>query len=269
MHDTDRGFAPERKVADHHAVQRGPERIDVAAGVHVEQALGLLRRHVRRRAHGETGHGQAVVARLDLLGDPEVGELGHPAARQEDILGLDIAMHDPHLMRFPKSLRNVVNNGQGPPFVQLLPPSQQVVEALALDVFHQNEVQPPGFVHVEGPDAVGRGQLSRELGLALETLHIGRVPGQVAREELHGGKAAQLDMPGLVDSAHAPLADLGDDLVIADSARDIRRQTALRVLCIPALGNHRPTPVRCNTQRRNRDGRKDKVPHYPPTGSRF
>ena len=59
-------------------------------------------------------------------------------------------------------------------------------------------------------------QSGRRPSLAAEPLLDSPVAGHVARQELQRHAAAQRDLLGLVDDAHAPPADLAEDPVIAD-----------------------------------------------------
>jgi hypothetical protein len=89
-------YASHRPSGDRAGVikQDRAERIEIGAAVEVRVGGGLFRRHVDRRADGDPGAGQPTIGgRGDRAGDPEIGE-DRLAIRQQDILGLDVAVHD-------------------------------------------------------------------------------------------------------------------------------------------------------------------------------
>jgi hypothetical protein len=88
-------IAREWRLADEHLVRHHAERVDVGAVVGGWIGRRLLRRHVGRCAQRDAGAGQVrrrggVAHRF---GDTEVRNQG-VAARQEDVLRLDVAMDD-------------------------------------------------------------------------------------------------------------------------------------------------------------------------------
>ena len=80
----------------------------------------------------------------------------------------------------------------------------------------RREIQQPFVVAVvpDGKDVRMRGALGG-VGLALEARAELLVLGQVAPDELHGGRAVVAMVDRLVDAAHAALADLTDELEAA------------------------------------------------------
>ena len=95
LHDGVKGArAEERRPADEHLVEHRPERIDVGGGAEVLQfPPRLLRRHVARRPHDRAVFCLARIP-LELLGQPEVGDLRHPVGGEEDVGRLEIAVED-------------------------------------------------------------------------------------------------------------------------------------------------------------------------------
>jgi hypothetical protein len=70
----------------------------------------LLGRHVGRDADDLPCRG-AEVGHADLpdrLGDPEVGDLGESVRRDQHVLGLEIAVHDPLRGRLGESAEHAV-----------------------------------------------------------------------------------------------------------------------------------------------------------------
>src|SRR5215472_3214236 len=116
------GIAAEGKRAGCHLVENSAERKEVSARVEVF-SLGLFRRHVGGGAYGGTGIGEVVdtlccgclyVKRL--LGDvgsrrefreAEVEHLGRATFGDEDVGGLDVAMHDAFAMSSIKGISDI------------------------------------------------------------------------------------------------------------------------------------------------------------------
>ncbi len=106
-----------------HLVQDDAERELVAPEID-GLAPRLLRRHVGHRpeddpllAHGRE-RGRPGVGRLvvrDVVpGEAEVEELGVPVLRQEDVLGLDVAVDDPFPVRRREAFRHLQARRRGP-----------------------------------------------------------------------------------------------------------------------------------------------------------
>ena len=86
----------ERRLADRHLVERDAERVDIGALVNA-LASRLFRRHVFGRAHvHRCSRGRRVVRRS--LGDSEVGHHRIAVAIEENVVGLQIAVHDPAIV---------------------------------------------------------------------------------------------------------------------------------------------------------------------------
>jgi hypothetical protein len=111
----------ERQLSGEHLVEDHRERVDVAARVE-RPALGLLRRHELRgpEDHSLLGEDDRAGAHLALghLRQTEVQHLGevrdvaHPA--EEDVLRLEVPVHDPHLMRLIQGTADGDQDGNRP-----------------------------------------------------------------------------------------------------------------------------------------------------------
>ena len=113
-----RGARPAKGgCAGEHLVRRDAERVDVGAMVDVGIGGGLLGRHVERRAERRAGVGERVPSRsppraprrAERLGDAEVGDRGR-AAGEQDVVRLDVAMHDAALVRVGERARDVLED---------------------------------------------------------------------------------------------------------------------------------------------------------------
>ena len=82
-----------------HLEQHTPHRVDVRTPVHIVLTKGLLRAHVRRRAHGHPGAGEFLAA-CDLhgAGNSKIRD-DSLVASEQDVLRFDVAMNDALLVR--------------------------------------------------------------------------------------------------------------------------------------------------------------------------
>ncbi len=89
----------ERQRAGHHLVEHDAQGVEVGAPVDVGR-LDVLRSDVSRRPEDLLAPRER--GRVHDLGDPEVQYLDRVvtdlAGHQEDVLGLEVAVHDPHLV---------------------------------------------------------------------------------------------------------------------------------------------------------------------------
>ena len=90
------------------------------------------------------------------------------------------------------------------------------VQALTLDELHGIEADIAVLADLVDRHDVGVVQLGRGAGLAAEPLADRPVAGRLPRQNLQRHAAAQRDLLGLVDHAHAAAADLAHDPVIAE-----------------------------------------------------
>ncbi len=99
-------------------------------------------------------------------------------------------------------------------------------QAAAVDELHGVVVDPLLAAHSEDRHDVGMVQLRGRLGLDLEPLAPLGVDRRREREDLQGDPAAQGDLLGLIDHAHAPPPDLADDGVVAELGPGRKRARA-------------------------------------------
>ena len=85
----------ERQGARHQAEERHAEGVEVGAVIDGFPRR-LLGSHVVRRS---ADHGRGAAHLLDRLGQPEIHDLHHALAREEQVRRLDVAVHDPPLVR--------------------------------------------------------------------------------------------------------------------------------------------------------------------------
>ena len=90
----------ERQLAGQELVQHDAQRIDVCTMVHRHRPLDLFWRHVAQRAEDLVRRREGDLDRCPAqeLCQPEVGDLHAAAAVEQDVLRLDVAVHDSLVM---------------------------------------------------------------------------------------------------------------------------------------------------------------------------
>ena len=157
---------------------------------------------------------------VDPLGQAEVHDAGVSTFIHDDVRGLDVAMHDPLAPRVVQSLGGVLRDRERQARRE---PAlfEELLDRLALDKVHDKiRLAFVAADRVDGND-VGMLQPRRGLRLALEALHV-LFGGAFARQEdLDRHLPPQDRVARLVDNAHAPAADLRQDLVRAHLGRQL------------------------------------------------
>ncbi len=199
------------------------EREDVGAVVE-RLAPQLLRRHVGDRP-GEVGvdrRRRPVVVPAEELGqgqeDPgqaEVQDLERPRRVDHDVHGLEVAVDD------APGVGGGDGVGQGHGDLEEAVERDaagldELRQGLAVDELHGEEARSLGLVDGEDGDDVGMAQGGDGLGLALEEGPPLGVGDGAAGQELDGHVAVELEVAGLPDDAHAALAELLDEAVVAE-----------------------------------------------------
>ena len=135
-HDGLRVEAGERGFAGEHLIGHRAEGVHIAAGTDVAFAHRLLGRHVGRGAerHACLCH-PAAAGLLDGEGDAEVGDQGG-AVLQQDVLGLDVAVHDPLPMGVVERGGHFLRQAECIVDRQLLLAGEAIAQRLARDVGH-------------------------------------------------------------------------------------------------------------------------------------
>ena len=206
------GRAVERELPGEHLVEDDAERPDVGAGVDV-LAAELFGRHVGDGADGAAGAGQAGLA--GDLGQAEVGDAGRPVLGDEDVGRLDVAVDDAARVGGGQAVGDLGGDGQG------LGRGQGAAldlgpQALAAAEGHGDEHAPVLALAdlVDGAD-VRVVEDGGGLGLVDEALAGLGVVDELRGQELEGDGAAELEVVGLVDDAHAAAADLAEEAIFA------------------------------------------------------
>ena len=167
-----------------------------ACGVHVAARVGhalldLLRRQVGGGAHECAGAGQALVGLLHRAGQPEVGHL-HPAVLgDEDVLGLDVAVHHARLVGGAQRGQDRGHRLQGVLRTQPTLLLEQVAQGLTRNVLHGQEHVSRVLALVEDLHHVGVGELGDRVRLVDEALHEGGVLCKGGVHDLQGQPSVQ------------------------------------------------------------------------------
>jgi hypothetical protein len=187
-------------------------------------AAGLLGRHVQRGAEHHAGLGQprrvALAGRAHVLRDAEVHDLDEVlvlAAQQEHVLRLHVAVDDALGVRGAQRRRDLLRDQQDALLGQRALAQQALGERLALEELHHHE-RPAvaGGAEVGDVDDVlvaDRGGEPRLLLEPRDDLILARV---LVEQDLDRDALADQRVGGLVDRAHAALADLARDVVAAE-----------------------------------------------------
>ena len=166
------------------------------------------------------------VLPLHDLDEPEVEKLDRSVRRHHNVVGLDVAMHDPDRMCRGQRTRRL--NGK----VERLAHGatsrlQFLAQRSALDEIHQQDrlarpIGKPMDSHdVRMSKLLGGSHLAQETACRLVLLEC------VLAQTLTGGDLARSDVNGFVDLTHAAAADLfGDAVVPHASSHELSRSLA-------------------------------------------
>ena len=185
--------------------------------------LHLLRRHEGRRAQhgGRSGVRREHDVRLALgqFGDPEIEDLGVAAARNHDVVGLQVAMDDATAVRARQPLRYLRQNRRDLVAATAYP----LPERFAVDELHRQKRNAVRRSRIENGHDGRMVERGRRASLPHEALHpIGRAgPGRGQDLERH--PAAEDHVTSGVDLSHAAGADQFLDGETADDGSARKR----------------------------------------------
>ena len=199
----------ERRASRQQVVERAAERIDVGAGVGRVAVAGLLGREVVGRAEHLLVVGLRERRVVLFLGEreTEVEDLDRAAGVEDQVRGLDVAMHEPLLVRMLEPERRL------PHVVECVAERERAglldlrMEVGSGDVLHRDEMDLAGGVEVERPDDVRMVQPGGGAGLALESGEVRRLVDTMAWQHLDRDLVVERRVFGEIDAAHAPLAE--------------------------------------------------------------
>ena len=214
------GVGAERGPALHRGVQRGAEGEDVGGEAGVG-AAGHLRRQVGGGAVHQAGRGERRVA--ERVGDPEVADQRRAVVGDEDVAGLDVAVHDAELVGggerrgdLPADPRRL-GHAQRAALAELLRERDRRQElhdqaGLALVLDDVEDGDGVAVVQPGGDPRLAHRAVGGELGL------LGAQP-DLRPQLLDRDGALEPLVAGLPHDAHATAADLADEAVAVGQER--------------------------------------------------
>ena len=206
-------LARKRRLQRQQLVECRPQRINVRAMVDQGRLpQRLFGTHVTHRAHQVAGARQGGLALA--VGQSEVGHPELAVAVQQQIGGLDVAMHDAVFVGRVQGGRRL--NSQANDRPKIVPQLRQgPIQRLPVDQLHGIVVDSP--FHADGKHRydIGMVELRGSLGLMFEAGDLPAVEDGRERQDLQGHAPAQRDLFRLVDHAHAAPADFPQKTKIA------------------------------------------------------
>ena len=209
----------ERWPTGEQLVAERADRINVDAVVEVRIRRRLLGRHVGRRPERDARGGE-LLASAGLAHGLRHTEVHHQrvAPRQQDVVGLDVAMHHAVLMRMRERVHHLAQNPHGVVHRELAVLGEPLPQGLAFHVRHDVIEEALCLARVQEREDVGMLQLGGDFDLAEEAVFTQR-RGELRPEYLHRDPAVVLHVLGEVDSGHPPTAELALDRVMARKGR--------------------------------------------------
>ena len=210
-----------RELSSQTLVQHRAERVDVRAVVNGAITANLLRRHVAERAEHLPGlRRQWRAAFAAQLGNAKIQDLGQIRSivpvRHEQVVRLQVAMDDALGMGNAEGMAGLNRQAHCALNRQHSSLVEDRAQALAPQQLHHHV----GGARV-GESVVGDGdhvfaiERTSGLGFALKPGDRLRVLGEIPLQELHGEVAPDELVPRLIHHAHAALAQLAQQLVLA------------------------------------------------------
>ena len=205
---------PRERVATGQCLERHQApRVEVCAEVGVRISRRLLRGHVGWRAHrrtrlGERSPGRERARRREGLGNAEVRD--HRRARgDEDVLGLDVAMHHAGVVRMLERLEHVAQHFGG--FADCERAAREPrAQRFAAHVRHDVVQQAVRHAGIQQRQDMRMLQLRRGLDLGEEPLTPERC-AKVRMQHLDGDIAVVLQVAREEDGGHPAGPELADD----------------------------------------------------------
>jgi hypothetical protein len=201
-----------------------PQRIEIAPSVEIV-AAGLLGAHV---VHGAQ-HQPVLRARRVVVGTRDA-EVGHDraarAALDEDVLRLDVAVHDAACMRVGQCPRHLPQHAHRIGRRQCAAVPDAIAERLAIHVAHGEEGEAADLVGAVHRHDVGMRELRGHARLAQESLARVGLLGERGRQHLEGHLPVEAFVAGEQHDAHAATSELALDVVLPAEGGTQRSQLA-------------------------------------------
>ena len=214
MHDADgqRIIGMERHPPDQQFVEHNSQTIQIRSAVDRPPAR-LLRTHVMRRADHGAG-ARHVRGRIVGAGDAEIGQRRGAVFAHQDIVGLDVAMHEAFGVRIIERSRNFAHHAQGERDRPRLAVLAQ--DRAATEILHRDVVIVARAADIMHADDIAVMQLGCDPRLAQEAFAEIRIGQQGRRHDLERDIALDRFLGGQVHGRHAATAELALDVVAGD-----------------------------------------------------
>jgi hypothetical protein len=209
----DRGdVAAEGHPTGEQLVDDDPERVDVRPLVELDR-VELLRAHVVDRAHGPSvvRHPRMGFA----LGDAEVHHPDDASRVAHEVGGLQVAMDDAGVVDRGETFRDLERDLEAVFPLERSDLVQRRLEVGSIHELHDDEGNVPVLVVLVDAAHVPMPHLARQPHLVAEAREDVGAQVDLRKEDLEGDRLRELAVVGLVDEAHSPSAEQGQDLVPA------------------------------------------------------
>jgi len=170
-------------------------------------------------------HGSEMTGFVGALGEAEVGQLGDAGPRDEDVVGLDVAVDDVARVGVLQRAGHVKGDVDGVADRQPAESFQQVEGVGAVHVF-KDEVMFAGFLVLavaEGAHDIGVIEEFTALGFAIKAVDIVLTTGQLVVEDFNRDLRVVALFPAEVNRPHAAFTEEPQQTVSAESAQISRR----------------------------------------------
>ncbi len=174
---------------------------------------------------------------------PKSRTFGVPVWRHDDVVGLDVAMDDPPLVRFMEGIGDLHRRARRSAAARGEPAVRRR-ERLAFHVLHHQVVDVVLVPDVEERADVGMADSRDRLRLPGEPYPKGRVAGKMRGQDLYRDDAIQAGVAGAVHLAHAPGADRREDFVRTEPGSGVDRHAAGARAIMPQNAGRRPRGLR-------------------------
>jgi hypothetical protein len=224
QHDLGRRLGLEGQAPGHQLVHDDADRVEVAPGIDLLRADDGLRRDVRRSAEQRRDVGLERVLRLGGFHEAEVDDLHRiadaAALAEDDVRRLHVAVDEASAVRLGEGACDLAEDVDHPVRRHRAVLRHEALEVRALEIFHRVvEDARRGTAVIVYRDRIGMREATRLLDLTLEARDR-VVAGALRREHLDGGGAAEEHVLREEDAAHAALADLLLEDVLAELLGD-------------------------------------------------
>ena len=161
----------------------------------------------------------AVLAAERNFGQAEVQNLGVSALGDEDVRGLDVAMHDAFGVRGVQRVGDL-DGERADCSISIGLAADAMLQRQAFQKLHGDEGLAVLFADVVDRADVGMIQRGRGLRFALKARQRLRIRATSSGRNFSATKRCRRDVLGLVDHTHAAAAQLLDDAVVRDGLAD-------------------------------------------------